>query len=189
MIRDQMRARWWDQRCQLLDEGERFEHDTRRAVRPGVAQVVGDAPIGKLGESLGRDRRTRHVAAEPLESRPIRAGNAHTCVQREAIVHCAVRSGRLRERRAGPVTAADARDALASARPERQSPLDRRGLRGRVLGLGDLWFDAVVRSVQRNVFTEVWKSLEIAPAIMGSRSGAYGAAHLAAQRNEPNARR
>jgi glucokinase len=49
---------------------------------------------------------------------------------------------------------------------------------GGVTGLGDLWLDAVRAAVERNVFPEVWAAMEIAPALLGSRSGAFGAAHL-----------
>lgn len=95
---------------------------------PGVPQVVRDAPVGQLVQPVGGQRRTGHVAAQPLEALAVGAGDRLASVQREAVEDGAVVAGHLDEKGAG--ADADPGDALAAPAAEGQPALDGGGLGG-----------------------------------------------------------
>jgi len=86
----------WHERAQALDEGERIERDSRRAVTPVALQAIDVAAVRCEREAPRGDRRPSHIATETLEPLELAGGHEHVGVQREAVDVCAQRTGRRR---------------------------------------------------------------------------------------------
>jgi hypothetical protein len=80
---------------------------------------------GLVRRSLGEGE-AGDVAAEPLQSLTIRAGNVHACMQGEPVLGGAARPGQGDERGVG--LAADPGDACTAFVAERDAALDRPGV-------------------------------------------------------------
>ena len=93
-----------------------------------MAQVVGESPVRQLVQTLGRDRRAGHGAAETLQALAVMTRHRRAGVQREARVDGTVVSLRWGPGASGSATTR--RDPLARLRPEGQATLDARGLHG-----------------------------------------------------------
>jgi hypothetical protein len=119
-------ARRWDQGDQALQQFERLEDDVGGAVAPTVLEPVEQAAVTQAREPLAGQRRTRDVAAQPLESPAVAGGHAHVGVQAQARDLGAARAADALDV-VGVDAVAQTHDALARARSRGNAVVHRGG--------------------------------------------------------------
>jgi hypothetical protein len=73
-----------NERDELLEQLQGLEDHVRGAVAPATPQAIEELSIGKSGETLGRQWRTRHVTAQSLEAFAIPCRDRDVGVQAQA---------------------------------------------------------------------------------------------------------
>ena len=84
MVANQVDARRRYQCSQLLHKFHRRENHVSRSVPPAVLQSIQQPSVRQLLEALGGDRRTRHVAAQALQTTTIVRRHAYIRMQVDA---------------------------------------------------------------------------------------------------------
>jgi hypothetical protein len=138
VIADLVGARGRDQGGELAEEVERFEEQRLGAVAPGMRQAVEQASVGELGEAVGGERGAQDVAEETLEAAPVMCVDGDVGVEVEATGGGAARACAPLDV-VGVDAIAEALEALAGARNERDATLDGGAVEGgeRGVSLGE----------------------------------------------------
>jgi hypothetical protein len=79
-------ARRRNQGHQPFEELVRLHQDVRGSIAPARLQPKREASVGLLFEAIARERRARHVAAQPLEAAPIAGGHGDLGVEAHAVL-------------------------------------------------------------------------------------------------------
>jgi len=138
VIADLVGAGGRDQGGELAEEVEGLEEQRLGAVAPGMLQAVEQASVGELGEALGGESGARDVAEETLEAAPVLCVDGDVGVEVEATGGGAARACAPLDV-VGVDAIAEALEALAGARTERDATLDGGAVEGgqRGVGLGE----------------------------------------------------
>src|SRR5436309_6437010 len=67
-----------------FDQLERREELVGGAITPAVSEAVDEMSVRSPGQAVGRERRSRGVANQPLEPRTVVGGNGDGCMQGDA---------------------------------------------------------------------------------------------------------
>jgi hypothetical protein len=86
MIQNRVDAGPRDQDGQPLQQFEGIEQEVRGAIRPRVAEVQHDLPLGRQTEPVLRDGWPQRVPAEPLEPVPLVGRDPHASLEVESLL-------------------------------------------------------------------------------------------------------
>src|SRR5262249_14921089 len=86
MEADMMDPWGWNERCQLLEEGQWRQDKMRRTIRCRAPHPIGKLPIRPLLEALQADRSSRRIETELFEPLAIIGVDAHVGMERKAVL-------------------------------------------------------------------------------------------------------